>query len=239
MTHHFGVLIPSTNTTVEGELARLPAGYQAHFARLLTSTPGHPFAPSRDEDIDYQSKLLGTAKVEMLILIQTSASLFADDYDEVTTRRMSAAAGGVPAITSADAMGRALRALEAKRIGLVSPYSEEVNARARRYLSGKHGLEIAVLEGFAASDSYAIAKLGPENARGAFLRIDRREIDPFAVPGANFATIASISAWEREFRKPVVSSTQAAVWAMARQLGGDRIPGFGRLLEEMPHSTAA
>ena len=239
MTHHFGVLIPSTNTTVEGELARLPGGYQAHFARLLTSTPGHPFAPSRDEDIDYQSKLLGTAKVEMLILIQTSASLFADDYDEVTTRRMSAAAGGVPAITSADAMGRALRALEAKRIGLVSPYSEEVNARARRYFSGKHGLEIAVLEGFAASDSYAIGKLGPENARGAFLRIDRPEIDAFAVPGANFATIASIPAWEREFRKPVVSSTQAAVWAMARQLGGDRIPGFGRLLEEMPHSTAA
>jgi maleate cis-trans isomerase len=234
MTHHFGVLIPSTNTTVEGELARLPDGYQAHFARLLTKTPGHPFAPSRDEDIDYQSKLLGTAKVEMLILIQTSASLFADDYDEVTTRRMSAAAAGVPAITSADAMGRALRALGAKRIGLVSPYSEEVNARARRYFAMKHGLEIGVLEGFAASDSYSIGKLGPENARDAFMRMRDDEIDAFAVPGANFATIASIAAWEREFKKPIVSSTQAAVWAMARQLAGERIAGFGRLLDEMP-----
>ena len=239
MTHHFGVLIPSTNTTVEGELARLPGGYQAHFARLLTITPGHPFAPSRDEDIDYQSKLLGTAKVEMLILIQTSASLFADDYDEVTTRRMSAAAGGIPAITSADSMGRALRALGAKRIGLVSPYSEEVNARARRYFSRQHGLEIATLEGFAAKDSYAIGKLGPENARDAFVRIESPDIDAFAVPGANFATIASIPAWEREFRKPVVSSTQAAVWAMARQLGGERISGFGRLLDEMPAGFTA
>ncbi len=234
MTHHFGVLIPSTNTTVEAELARLPAGYQAHFARLLTSTPGHPFAPSRDDDIDYQSKLLGTAKVEMVILIQTSASLFADDYDETTTRRMSAAAGGVPAITSAHAMARALHALGAKRIGLVSPYSEEVNARARRYFTGKHGLELAVLEGFAASDSYSIGKLGPENARDAFVRINRPEIEAFAVPGANFPTMASIAAWEREFGKPVVSSTQAAMWAMARELGGDRIAGFGRLLEEMP-----
>ena len=234
MTHHFGVLLTSTNTTVEPELARLPAGYQAHFARLYTSTPGHPFAPSRDEDIDYQSKLLGTAKVEMVILIQTSASLFADDYDEITTRRMSAAAGGVPGVTSAHAMARALRALGAKRIGLVSPYSEEVNARARRYFCDKHGLEIAVLEGFAAKDSYSIGKLGPENARDAFARIDRPEIDAFAVPGANFPTMASIAAWEREFRKPVVSSTQAAVWAMARQLGGERIPGFGRLLEQMP-----
>jgi maleate isomerase len=233
MTHHFGVLIPSTNTTVEAELARLPSGYQAHYARLLTTTPGRPFAPSRDDDIDYQAKLLGTAKVEMLILIQTSASLFADDYDEITTRRMSAAAG-VPAVTSAQSVGRALRALGARRIGLVSPYSEEVNARARHYFSDKHSLEIAVLEGFAATDSYAIGKLGPENARAAFARIDRPELDAFVVPGANFATIASIAAWEREFNKPVVTSTQASVWAMARQLGGERITGFGRLLDQMP-----
>src|SRR4029077_19030012 len=124
MAHHFGVLIPSTNTTVEAELSRLPHGYQAHYGRLLSSTPGHPFAPRRDEDIDHQAKLLGTAKVEMVILIQTSASLFADDYDETVTRRMSAAAG-VPAITSAQAVGRSLRALGVRRIGLVSPYSEE------------------------------------------------------------------------------------------------------------------
>jgi maleate cis-trans isomerase len=233
MTHHFGVLIPSTNTTVESELARLPSGYQAHFARLMTSTPGHPFAPSRDEDIDYQAKLLGTAKVEMVILMQSSASLFADDYDATTMRRMSAAAG-VPATTSARAMGQALRALGARRIALVSPYSEEVNARARRYFSMQHGLDANVLQGFAASDSYAIGKLGPENARDAFARIDRTQVDAFAVPGANFPTMASIAEWEREFDKPVVSSTQASVWAMACQLGGDRIPGYGRLLELMP-----
>ena len=35
MTAHFGVLIPSTNTTVEIEYTRLvPASLQAHFARL-------------------------------------------------------------------------------------------------------------------------------------------------------------------------------------------------------------
>jgi maleate isomerase len=234
MTHAFGVLIPSTNTTVEPELARLPASYQPHFARLLTSTPGQPFSPSRDEDIDYQSRLLGTAKVEMVVLMQTSASLFSDDYDEHVMRRMSAGAGGVPAVTSAHAMGRALRALGAKRIGLVSPYSEAVNVRAQRYFSAKHALEIATLEGFAASDSYSIGKLGPENARDAFARIDGPEIDAFAVPGANFATMSSIAAWEREFGKPVVSSTQAAIWAVARELHGKRIVGFGRLLEELP-----
>src|SRR6516165_6945199 len=76
MTRHFGVLIPSTNTTVEIECRLLPATYQAHAGRLMTSTPGRTFSPSRDEDIDYQSRLLGSARVELVILAQTSASLF-------------------------------------------------------------------------------------------------------------------------------------------------------------------
>ena len=233
MTHHFGVLIPSTNTTAEIEFRGLPASYQAHYARLMSSTPGRPFAPSRDEDVDYQSKLLGTARVEMVVLIQTSASLFADDYDEVTMRRMSAGAG-VPSTTSARAVGRALRALGARRIALVSPYSEEVNVRARRYFSAKHALEIAVVDGFAATDSYAIGHLGPENARDSFARIDRPDIDAFVVPGGNFATMSSIDAWEKQFGKPVVTTNQACVWAVARELGGDPIDGAGRLLAQLP-----
>ena len=90
MTVHFGVLIPSTNTTTEKEYSRLPAVYQAHYARVRTSTPGKPFSPGRDEEVEYQSQLLATAKVQMVTLLQTSASLFADDYDETTMRRMSA-----------------------------------------------------------------------------------------------------------------------------------------------------
>jgi maleate cis-trans isomerase len=234
MTHHFGVLIPSTNTTVEAELCRLPPGYQAHFARLLSSTPGKTFSPSRDDDVEYQSKLLGTARVEMVMLMQTSASLHDDNYDDAVIARMSTAARGVPATTSARAVGQALRALGARRIGLVSPYSEAVNARAKHYFSAKHGLDIALIEGFGATDAYEIGHLGPEKARDALARINRSDIDAFMIPGANFPTMASIAAWEREFNKPVVTSTQAALWAMARELGGEPIVGYGKLLEQLP-----
>src|SRR5271154_3805767 len=110
MPRHFGVLIPSTNRTVEIECRLLPSAYQAHTGRLMTSAPGQTFSPPRDDDVDYQSRLLGTAKVELGILAQTSASLFADDYDEITTKRMSTGAG-VPAVTSAQAVGRAVKAL--------------------------------------------------------------------------------------------------------------------------------
>ena len=199
----------------------------------MTSTPGRTFSPSREEDIDYQARLLGTAKVELVILAQTSASLFADDYDEVVTRRMSAAAG-VPAVTSAQATGRAVRALGARRIAIVSPYSGAVNERAARYFETKHGLEAVALEGFGATDSYAIGKLGPENARNAFARIDRPEIEVFVVPGGNFPTMTSIATWEREFGKPVVTTNQASFWAMLQAFDASGVPGFGRLLAELP-----
>src|SRR5262245_63909826 len=161
MTRHFGVLIPSTNTTVEIESRLLPATYQAHVGRLKSSGAGS-FSPSRDEDIDYQSHLLGTARVEIVILAQTSASLHADDYDDVVTKRMSAGAG-VPAITSAQAVGRAVRALGARRIAIVSPYSEAVNARAARYFEKRHGLTAIALEGFGATDRSGIGRLGTDN----------------------------------------------------------------------------
>ncbi|HZT89634.1 MAG TPA: hypothetical protein VFA12_16795 [Stellaceae bacterium] len=234
MTHHFGVLIPSTNTTVEIEFTRLPPQYQAHYARVFTSAPGSPFSPPRDEDVEYQSKLLGTAKVPVIVLIQTSASLFAEDYDDATTRRI-AAASGAAALTSAQAVGRALRALGTRRVALVSPYSEAVNARARHYFESKYGLQIVALEGFGATDSYAIGHLGPENARDAFARIDRQEIEAFVVPGGNFPTMASVAGWEAEFNKPVVTTNQAALWAVARQVSSEtRLTGLGRLLAEMP-----
>ena len=234
MPRHFGVLIPSTNTTVEMEARLLPSSYQAHIGRLMTSAPGQAFSPPRDDDVDYQSRLLGTAKVELVILAQTSASVFADDYDEVTTRRMSAGAG-VPAVTSAQAVGRAVKALGARRIALVSPYSQAVNQRAAHLFSTKHGLETVAFEGFGATDSYAIGNLGPENARDAFARIDRSEIEVFVVPGGNFPTMASIAGWEREFGKPVVTTNQASIWAMLVMLKtGDKIAGYGRLLEDVP-----
>ena len=232
MTRHFGVLIPSTNTTVEIECRLVPATYQAHVGRLKSS--GGSFSPSRDEDIDYQSRLLGTAKVELVILAQTSASLFSEDYDDVVTKRMSAGAG-VPAITSAQAVGRAVRALGARRIAIVSPYSEAVNARAARYFEDKHRLDTIALEGFGATDAYAIGQLGPQHARDAFARIDRPEIEAFVVPGGNFPTMSSVAAWEREFGKPVVTTNQASLWAMLRAFdSADRLPAFGRLLAELP-----
>lgn len=234
MTRHFGILIPSSNLVVEAELGRLtPPEIQAHFARLHVTSVDEAGFKTQDADIDYQSGLLGTARVELAILIQTSASFFRDGYDPEVTRRISAAAG-CPAITAAQAVGRAVRALGARRIAQVSPYLPSLSAGAKRYYEREYGLEMVALEGFGMTDANAIAHMGAEVGRAGLARIDRPEAEVLVLPGGNFAALPHIAAWEAEFNKPVVTSNQAALWAALRFFGAGPLPGYGRLLAELP-----
>lgn len=231
---HFGVLIPSTNTTVEIEYTRhLPATLQFHVGRCGKGG-NTPFSPSLDEDVIRQSKLLGQAKVEAIVLAQTSASLFDDDYDTRVTVWMSAQSG-VPAVTSAQAIGNAIVAMGMSRIGIVTPYSDAVVEKARRYYEMKFGLQIVATEGFGAADAYSIGKLDATIAFEGLRRVDRPEVEVLVVPGGNFPTMPWIATWERAFGKPVITTNQAALWAVLGMMSLNApLPGFGRLLEQMP-----
>lgn len=232
--HHFGVLIPATNTTCEIEYSRLlPPNLQVHVGRLGKGGDT-PFSPSLDADLAYQSKMLGQAKVEVVALAQTSASLFDDGYD-AKAKELMAAGAGVPALTSAEAIGEAVRALGASRIALVSPYSAQVIGRAKAYYETRYGLSVVAMEGFGATDAYAIGGLSADNATEAFVRIDRPDIEILVVPGGNFPTMRHIAGWERRFGKPVITTNQAALWAMLQVMGVSApLPGLGRLLEQNP-----
>ena len=233
MSRHFGILVPSTNTTCETEFCRLGPDLQMHTARLGKGGPT-PFSPSLDADVAYQAKMLGDARVEVIALVQTSASLFDDDYDEVTVRRMTEASG-VPSLTSAQAIGRALRALGTLRIAMATPYSDDVIARAKRYYETKYGMTVVASESLGATNSYAIGKMDAGVAQAAFSRIDRPDIDALVVPGGNFPTMDWIAAWEQQFGKPVITTNQAALWAVLQTMKVDTpLPGKGRLLEQLP-----
>ena len=233
MPRHFGILIPSTNTTCEIEFCRLVPELQVHTGRLGKGG-NTPFSPSIDADVAYQAKLLGEARVEVIALAQTSASLFTDDYDAVTVKRMTEASG-VPSLTSAQAIGRALTALKASRVAMATPYSEEVIGRARRYYETKYGIAVVASESLGATNAYAIGKMDAGMAEAAFRRIDRPGIDALVVPGGNFPTMDWIAAWEHQFGKPVITTNQAALWAVLQTMKFDTpLPGKGRLLEQLP-----
>ena len=55
MPRHFGILVPSTNTTGEVEYCRLAPELQVHTGRLGKGG-NTPFSPSKDEDVAYQAK---------------------------------------------------------------------------------------------------------------------------------------------------------------------------------------
>jgi maleate isomerase len=230
---HFGVLIPSTNTTVEIEYTNcLPATLQFHTGRLGKGG-GTPFSPSKDEDVAYQAKLLGDAKVEVIALAQTSASLFDDEYDAKVKALMANA--GVPGVTSAEAIGEAVVALGFKRVGIVTPYSVQVIESANRYYERKYGLVVVGMEGFGATDAYAIGKLDANMAFDGLKRVDTPAIEVLIVPGGNFPTMPWIAPWERALGKPVITTNQAALWAALGVMKlNDPLPGLGRLLEQMP-----
>jgi maleate cis-trans isomerase len=233
MPRHFGILVPSTNTTCEIEFCRLAPDLQVHTARLGKAGKT-PFSPSLDADVAYQAKLLGDARVEVIALAQTSASFFADDYDAVTVKRMTEASG-VPSLTSAQAIGRALRALGTSRIAMATPYSQEFIERAGRYYESKYGVTVVASESLRATDAYTIGKMDAGVAQAALSRIDGGEVDALVVPGGNFPTLDRIVPWEQQFGKPVITTNQAALWAVLLAMGiGKPLPNWGRLLAQMP-----
>lgn len=234
MTRHFGVLIPSTNTTVEIEFTRLvPESLQFHVARLGKGGDT-PFSPSLDADVAYQSKMLGNSKVEVVCLIQTSASLFEDGYDE-RIKAMISEGAGVSATTSAEAIGQAAQAMGTKRVALVSPYSDEVIGKAKAYYENNSGLDVVAAEGFGATDAYAIGALDEIHAVDAFERIDSPDVEALIVPGGNFPTMRHIAGWEARFGKPVITTNQVVLWSVMTAMGvREPIDGLGRLLSELP-----
>jgi maleate isomerase len=231
---HFGVLIPSTNTTVEIEYTQLlPASLQAHYARVGKAQK-IPFSPSLDTDLAYQSRMLGDAKVEVIALTQTSASMFDDDYDATATASMQENSGA-PALTSAQAIGEAVNALGMRRIALVSPYSEAVMARTKNYYESRYNLDVITTVAFGASDSYAIGALSAGNATDAFASIQDSSIEVLVVPGGNFPTMKHIAEWENRFGKVVLTTNQVVIWAVMNAMGiREPLAGLGRLLAEQP-----
>src|SRR4051812_12186564 len=94
-----GTLIPCLNTVIEMEFNRImPQRYQLHAGRLRMGPLDEAGWRMQDADIDYQAELLGSAKVELIILAQTVVSFFELEYDSAVKARI-ARASGVPALT--------------------------------------------------------------------------------------------------------------------------------------------
>jgi maleate isomerase len=233
-SHRIGLLVPSSNTTVEPEFYRaLPASVTLHTARLFLTEITPEAILKMVEDLERQSRLLASAEVDVIVMGATAPSfLKGAGYDREVMARI-AKATGKPATTTSTALLRALRFLDAKRIVLGSAYTDKVNAIAQAFLEA-NGLKVVAARGLGMVDNLAVGRLGPESAYELARDAARADADAVVLACTNWRSMDVIERLERELGKPVVSTTQVSVWDALRLIGyRGEIAGYGRLLRTL------
>jgi maleate isomerase len=229
-----GLLVPSSNTTVEPEFYRaLPTDITLHTARLFLTEITPEAILKMVEDLEQQSRLLASADVDVIVMGATAPSfLKGAGYDREVVARIEKATGK-PATTTSTALLRALRFLGLRRLVLGSAYTDKVNAIARGFLEA-NGFDVAGAHGLGMVDNLAVGRLGPESAYELARSAARVDIDAVVLACTNWRSMDVIERLERELGKPVLSTTQVSVWDALRLVGyRGEISGYGRLLRTL------
>ncbi len=218
-----GVLTPQANTTVEPELAILmPRGTAWINGRLMSEKPTIA-GRLRDyfANFDTSVQQFANAPVGAIAFACTGASYLAGtDAEDATPRRLSDRLG-VPTFTAASAVVDALRVLDAKRIGLVSPYDDELNAASATYWPAR-GFTIA-------AKSNAISKGGdtfhpiyslPSGAAQAAVDAMPSGLDAIVMLGTGMPTLTPIARDAGASAAPIMSCMLCLAWRAACFLEG-------------------
>jgi maleate cis-trans isomerase len=229
-----GLLVPSSNTTVEPEFYRaLPREVTLHTARLYLTTIAPESILKMVADMEAQARLLASADVDVIVLGATAPSFLKGlGYDRELIDKIQAVTGR-RATTTSTALIESLRHLGAQRVVLGSAYDARVNAIARSFLESS-GFEVLAVQGLSLLDNLVVGRLGPETAYDLALEVDRAQADAIVLACTNWRTMEVLERIERKAGKPVVSTTQASIWAALRAIGYEgQVEGYGRLLREI------
>lgn len=231
--YRLGVLVPSSNTTVEIELRdTLPRAISLHVGRLPLTRIAADSIVEILRPLDEESRKLASADVDLILLGATAPSFFNGlGYDREVSARIEAATGK-PATTTSTALLESLRALGATRIALGAAYDDEVNAVAAGFLEC-NGFEVVSRVGLGYVDNLQVGRLGIDSALEVGRQVDRADADAIVLACTNWVSMPAIAPLEAELGKPVISTTQASLWACLRRLGWTRpLHGAGVLLAD-------
>ena len=147
------------------------------------------------------------------------------------------AATGIPAICCFTAVVEALRTLSVKKVVVATPYRDDVNERHKRFLEAS-GFKVTNIKGIQAererpADTANLPLLASYRlAKEAFG--EAPESDGILIPCARWRTASNIEKLEKDLKVPVITNTQAIIWAALKRLHiGEVNPGFGRLFETL------
>jgi len=229
-----GLLVPSSNTTVEPEFYRaLPPHITLHVARLHLTQITPESILGMVADLEAQSRALASADVDAIVLGATAPSFLKGlGYDREIAQRIEAASGK-RATTTSTALIEAIRHLGLERVVLGSAYDARVNGIARAFLEA-NGVTVLDAQGLGLVDNLEVGRLDERTAYDLARRVDRPDAQGVVLSCTNWRTLGVIERLERELRKPVISTTQVSIWAALRMLGETGgMPGYGCLLREI------
>jgi maleate isomerase len=229
-----GLLVPSSNTTVEPEFYRaLPESVTLHVMRLFLTRIEPSAIQATADELDRAASLLATADVDVIVLGATAPSfLKGPGYDRELIGRIEAVTG-TRATTTSTAMLRALHVIGARKVALGSAYTAEVNDIAAAFLEA-NGFEVVSKRGLGYVDNLAVGRLEPETAYELGRAVDSAEADAVLLACTNWQTMAVIDRLEGAIGKPVLSTSQVSVWDALRHIGYRApVAGYGRLLGGM------
>ncbi|NEX48810.1 maleate cis-trans isomerase family protein [Pseudotabrizicola algicola] len=231
-----GMLTPSSNTVLEPEtqalLAPMAGAVSAHFGRFRVTQIGLDTAAESQfalEPILVAADLLADAKPDVIAWNGTSASWRGFDTDRRLCAEI-AARSGVQATSAVLAFNAAMAALGVKRLGLVTPYTPDVQAAISRNYAA-HGIDIAAEAHAGLRDNYSFAELSEDRVAQMCRDVAASRPDAIAIVCTNMRGARRAAALEAELNIPILDSVAVTLWGCLTKIGADPAPlkGFGRL----------
>ncbi len=112
----------------------------------------------------------------------------------------------------------ALRHLGITRVALGTPYLDEVNRMEARFLEGR-GFDICSMRGLGIARGRDMARVEPRDIVRLALDVCTRDCDGIFLSCTALRAVEVVDAIEERTGRPVVTSNQALVWRMLRQIG--------------------
>ena len=225
-----GFVVLAMEQTVEDDVfAVTPPGVGVHFTRVPMSNQvtAETLAAMEPGIVDAAALLLPQGELTVLCYTCNSGTMVIGEQKVMDA--LNRANPGAAATTVMTGVVRALRALEARRLLVVTPYVDDVNVHVSRFLN-ERGFEIAALRGLGIADNSDIDRVEPEFIRAYARDLDVSGVDAVALVCGAMRTMDIVGALEQDLGLPVIASNQAMMWDCLRLCGvDDDFPAYGRI----------
>lgn len=234
-TVRLGMLTPSSNSVLEPMTARLLAGQPgitAHFARLRVTQIG--LSRTALDQFDQApmlaaSELLADARVAAILWNGTAGAWLGFGQDAALSAAITRRTG-VAASTSALAFRDLFRRRAVRRVGLVTPYTGDVQARIQANWQAE-GFDCSAERHLGRSENFSFAEAGEAEIAGMVRAVAAEGAEAAAIVCTNLAGAALAPALEAELGIPVYDSVAVSLWKAMDLAGLDTaaIAGWGRV----------